>query len=242
MNENKIIQGEFELEDINYISYKVGDIIPSCLSELKVAFVLESPYKEEINYSCPVAGGSGKAISKFMNSIDPRISSFLPFGRYLKQTQDNRFAILNCSNYPMDINAYPNIQSRMQNGVVAGGCMALDDIQHFNIPYDPYSLDKLRKAIQINPAVSKNSGLGETLKRLVTDFKSRLQLVLDTKAVIVVCGNIAKNFLILAGINLADENFEAVPHPSRNQWSQEKYREMMYALKKRFSEKLRIIS
>ena len=183
--------------------YKVEDIIPENRSTLKILFVFESPYKQELINGYPVAGGSGKSISKFLNKIDSSIPVNLPFGQYMTFFKDERFGIANCSNYPMDKAAYED-----------------DDV-----PYNPEELDLIRKKLTSSGKVG--NALEKTYQRLRDDFRNRVNSYVQKKSVIIVlCGKIAHNFFL-------DSKFEfenrviSVPHPSRNQWVYAKYENIM---------------
>ena len=226
------------------VSYGVHDIIPENLEGLKAAFILESPYRDEVAFQCPVAGASGKAISRYMGVIDPKIPSNLPFGRYLKKSKDGRFAVLNCSNYPMDANAYRctalDVECLSSTSLESISRVP-EDIQNdcpgsgrFNIPYDPEVLDKIRRTIQVSPRRSRDAKYVRTLDLLTVDFRERVSRVLSREVLVIVCGSIAKNFLELSGV-VIDARFICVPHPSRNQWNQVRYRELMLGLKNRLS-------
>ena len=94
-----------DIEENSKVNYKVNDIIPLDLQNLKVIFLFESPFKEEVKNGCPIAGRSGKAVTKKINSILPKVTLKIPFGIWMKQSNDERFAIMNCCNYPLDSNA-----------------------------------------------------------------------------------------------------------------------------------------
>ena len=194
--------------------YLVNDIIPD-INSLKVLFIFESPYKQELINGYPVAGGSGKTVSKFLNKIDSSIPDNVPFGQYMAFFKDSRFGIANCSNYPMDKAAYES-----------------DD---FTL-YSPEDLDKIRKKLTSTGKAGKE--LEETYKRLRNDFEIRInEYIKNPEILIIVCGKIASNFYKDSKLNLGNEKIE-VPHPSRNQWVYKKYEEVMSGLKVKIASRL----
>lgn len=184
-------------------NYFVEDIIPEDIKRLKVLFIFESPYKQELLNGYPVAGGSGKTVSRFLNKIDTSIPDF-PFGQYMNFFKDERFGIANCSNYPMDKAAYED---------------------NAKVPYKPEILDLIRKKLTGSGKITKD--LEDTYQELRNDFKKRiLNYTDDNDVIIVLCGKIAHNFFIDSGIDI-DNNVISVPHPSRNQWVYERYKNIM---------------
>ncbi|MCF7791681.1 MAG: hypothetical protein K9L78_00495 [Victivallales bacterium] len=188
--------------------YFIKDIIPDEISELKVLFVFESPYKQELVNGYPVAGSSGKTISKFLNKIDPAIPVNLSFGQYMTFFKDTRFGIVNCSNYPMDKAVYgPDTE----------------------MPFPIEHLDSIRKKLSGSGKIKKE--LTSTYQKLLKDFEGRIQkYTLKNTSLIVLCGKVALNFYNDTKLNLANETV-SVPHPSRNQWAYRKYAETMSRLK-----------
>ena len=188
--------------------YKVEDIVSDNKEKLKVLFVFESPYKQELINGYPVAGGSGKSISKFLNKIDSSIPTNIPFGQYMTFCKDERFGIANCSNYPMDKAAYE---------------------MDATVPYKPDDLDIIRKKLTSSGKVGKV--LEETYSRVRLNFKKRIENYISNKNIIIVlCGKIAHNFFYDSGLNLSNKVI-SVPHPSRNQWVYRKYEDVMEQLK-----------
>jgi hypothetical protein len=188
--------------------YKIEDIIPENKETLKVLFVFESPYKQELINGYPVAGGSGKTISKFLNKIDDSIPTNLPFGQFMSFFKDERFGIANCSNYPMDKAAYE-----------------IDA----DIPFPPEDLDVIRKKLTSSGKVGKV--LDETYSKMRKDFRQRIVKYIKNKdTIIVLCGKIAHNFYHDSELNLPNKII-SVPHPSRNQWVYKKFEDIMSDLK-----------
>jgi hypothetical protein len=184
--------------------YKVEDIIPENREKLKVLFVFESPYKQELINGYPVAGGSGKTISKFLNKIDDAIPANIPFGQFMTFFKDVRFGIANCSNYPMDKAAYETDS---------------------DVPFPPEDLDIIRKKLTSSGKVGKS--LDETYSKMRQDFKLRIEKYIEDKTIIIVlCGKIAHNFYHDSELSLPNKVI-SVPHPSRNQWVYKKFEDIM---------------
>jgi len=193
-------------------SFFVPDIIPLKLDELKIIFLLESPYLEEVKAGCPLAGSSGKSVSKFLHQIDKKIPIDLPFGIYLKKSEDSRFAIMNASNYPMDLNAYP-LENQLK-GVV----------------YNTKHLDELRIKIPRNSIKKLPAEVLNTFSRSLLDLKKRVRSILILDQLIVPCGKVAASFWNHMQLECLNEVI-CLPHPSRNQWSQKQYTDLMNEFK-----------
>ncbi len=193
-------------------SFFVSDVIPSKIDELKIIFLLESPYIEEVKANCPLAGSSGKSVSKFLHQIDKNISHDLPFGIYIKNNDDNRFAVINALNYPMDINAY-SLENQFKDFV-----------------YNPKHLDELRIKLPRNSIKNLSNEVLNTFSRSLLDLKKRLQSVLMIDQLIVPCGKVASSFWVHLQLEYLNEVI-CLPHPSRNQWSQKQYAVLMNEFK-----------
>ncbi len=83
-----------ELDD-----YFVDDLIDE---DSKIIFVLESPHTDEVKNGYPVAGKSGKDISKVLFGLSE------PFGKLLYEKKITNIGIVNVSNYPLQKSAYKN--------------------------------------------------------------------------------------------------------------------------------------
>lgn len=77
--------------------YFVDDLI---YDDTEVLFVLESPHNEEIKRGYPVAGKSGKDMSKVLFEMDE------PLGKLIKERSVSRLGIINVCNYPLQMSAY----------------------------------------------------------------------------------------------------------------------------------------
>lgn len=179
------------------MEYKVLDLIPD-KKQCKFIFLLESPHKDEIKNNCPLAGSSGKGVSKILNKIDWTIKPDVPFGLYLKETDDIRFGIMNCSLTPMQISVYSD---EMQNS---------EDLIVIN-------------RIRNNPKTRSDNRLlqedREQHKKMLVELKERLTAIIqeNSQFKIIACGSLAGNFIEELSI-LPEHRICRVPHPSFNQW------------------------
>ena len=78
-------------------NYFVGDLI---YEDTEILFVLESPHTQEVMMGYPVAGKSGRDMSKVL------CSSNEPFGKLIHDKQLSKVGIINISNYPLQKSAY----------------------------------------------------------------------------------------------------------------------------------------
>ena len=110
--------------------YFVDDLV---YDETEVLFVLESPHNEEVKRAYPVAGKSGKDMSKVL------FAESEPLGKLISDRKVKTLGIINICNYPMQMSAYD-----------ANSC---DDMEFFEkIRQNP----KLRKKqLPINKVISK---------------------------------------------------------------------------------------
>jgi hypothetical protein len=156
--------------------------------------VLESPHKDEVKNGYPVAGKSGKDISKVL--FDEVEFKNLSFGELIYSGKITNFGIVNISNIPLQSSAYGD---------------EIDfDFREFNL-------------FRQNPHLRKKECLlNDTIRIFRDDFKMRLQKHTDKK--LILCGAFAQAVFydcfskddFVATID--------VPHPSFNNWSKQKYK------------------
>ncbi len=79
--------------------YFVNDLV---YDEAQVIFVLESPHTQEVKNGYPVAGKSGKDMSKILFGLDES------FGKLIYKQEIQNIAIVNVCNYPLQKSAYKN--------------------------------------------------------------------------------------------------------------------------------------
>jgi len=200
---------------------RVNNLVPN-QENTRVVFVLESPYRAEMNSGYPLAGASGIEVGRVLNEIGvPFIPSGIPFGKYLFESKDDRFAIINCSTMPMDIKFY--------------NCSFSDNI---SAPLDIDSISFLRRNPWVAPQDRRNKLICACQKSLIKQFSSTWRSFnFHIKGVLIIaCGRLSKGFLESIGVK---EHFY-MPHPSRNQWHYRKYKCIIARLKIRISRQLRL--
>jgi hypothetical protein len=163
----------------------------------KLIFICESPHIDEVKLGFPLAGYSGREMSKYLlgddsislGSIARDFSSYQKLG--LKP-----FSIMNASQAPLQISAYK------QNNLI--------------LPENIFFLERIRK---IRDLSNVETDLLPLVNLMFKSFKNRCQH-LSEMAVFVPCGVFARSFCK----HLAREtsgNFkylDNIPHPSRAQW------------------------
>lgn len=208
------------------------------LERLDYLFILESPHTDEVIKEHPLAGDSGKAVTKFLLGKDEKqafgeivrdsySSEAAAAKRANSQLNNKKIAIVNVSNVPLQ--------------VIEANKEATKDIVGL--------LESIRK----NSIAQDNFGSVDLFKK----FKTKLATYCDCKkfndeATIVVCGEFAKKYFnkfLLGDKNLkietntdllqriCDDKIQIlyVPHPSRNQWQFiDRHRENLNTLKNQF--------
>jgi hypothetical protein len=185
------LQEHFSVQDLN-------------LSSSSVVFILESPHKEELRNGVPVAGSSGKMMTKtiFQRRIsDPlgiMISSASQYVEYA--TSLSQIGLLNVSPIPLQASAYPE-KVREQ--------------------YDEF-LSCLEK-IRVNNSVNYQNKAWNVARDLVANsFKNRLAALNGRDITIIPCGRFALyHYRSTDSSEKGWKEIIGVPHPSRNQWYQE---------------------
>ena len=177
---------------------KINDLISSP-SEVRLLFLLESPYKDELIHNHPLAGNSGKAVTKYIyensDNIIPHRFRDIPLGCILKNSDLPILGIMNTSVWPLDKKCYP-CNSRSIKSIAE-----LDFIRKYPKP-------KSRKDVYNK----------RTERFLFYGFYQRLRVILavNSQVKIVPCGELAEKFL--SGANLPNEHvLSKVPHPSFKQ-------------------------
>ncbi|SMB82975.1 Uracil DNA glycosylase superfamily protein [Desulfonispora thiosulfatigenes DSM 11270] len=174
-------------------------------------FILESPHVEELKYKLPVAGSSGKMMTKHLFPEEYKKKP-LPLGLFLdSESGENekvqKIGITNICEIPMQKLAYPeDVQEKYQ--------------QILSI------LERLRK--NVKRLSDKELIIKEIL---LTKFKIKIQSV-QKDTLLIPCGKTAEYYLKQM-INEKDWNIIwEVPHPSYGSWSKKKYQTKIKELKK----------
>src|SRR4051794_17139555 len=93
-----------------YARWHVPDLVPSSRA-VELVFVFESPHVDELKAGLPVTGAAGKSALRFLLPSQPKE---LSLGRFVQQSHavgDDRIAILNVSNVPMQEAAFVDAES-----------------------------------------------------------------------------------------------------------------------------------
>jgi|GEM_PF-2604095 len=177
--------------------YRVEDLILD-RDGVRLVFLLESPYTDEIVHGHPLAGGSGRGMARFLVT---RCSGFddwdpnTPLGCQITRRRETRIALVNGANYPLDKNIY-----------------CPDDYAAHRQTIDAWDL------IRKNPnAMRRNDPAHPGVEDgLVRQLAGRLARIPET-ALVVPCGNFARAFLKKCAVPCRTYP-RKVPHPARNLW------------------------
>ncbi|MEA1893365.1 MAG: hypothetical protein U9N33_11750 [Campylobacterota bacterium] len=189
----------------NAENYFVNDLI---YDDTETIFVLESPHVDEVKNAYPVAGKSGKDMSKIL--IQDINLKHQPFGKLIYEREIQKFGILNISNIPLQKTAYD-----------------LNDTDISSLHVE--SIFKDFALFRQNPSLrKKDCRVNNLIKLFQEDFTKRLSPHKDKK--IVLCGGFVHK--IFHDIFKSDDFKEIieVPHPSFNNWSKAKYRQKIEKL------------
>lgn len=193
-------------------NYEVKDLLQTTT---KLIFVLESPHKKELEFSVPVAGPSGKTMTKKLIPGED-----LPFGRLLGEyiqakegsSELSKFGIMNICPIPMQKSAYQT-----------------EDVEK-NEEYLT-NVEKIRTS-QTKKGF-KDLKVQEVHDEILKDFVERLNAIDYKDKIFVPCGNFARSMFVAAVNDLEGIQYlDSIPHPSYNSWGQEKYKEVIQELLK----------
>jgi len=189
------------IKKYNFKDYFVDDLI---YDDTKIIFVLESPHVYEVKNGYPVAGKSGKDMSKILMK-DEELKK-LSFGQLVYEKRIKGLGILNVSNIPLQELAY-NLKTDNGSFSLLPTKLIFKDFILFR-----QNPSKRKKDCRVNKMIDI----------FADDFKKRLEVHKDKK--IVLCGAFVQK--IFHDIFFKDEfeNLIEVPHPSFNNWSKEKYK------------------
>ncbi|HOP51152.1 MAG TPA: hypothetical protein PK887_11105 [Ignavibacteriales bacterium] len=187
--------------------YLVDDVCNLSETGCNLIFILESPYTDEVEVKHPLAGKSGKAVSKLFENDEA-------IGKLIKEQRIKNIGILNVSNIPMDITAYKCSDLRK------GSCV------------DIVLINWLRKRIGCNKKSIDSifKDCKEEKKKIIEifikDFRKRIEPLFKTNNnnIFVPCGNVAQAFFDKVKNGFDNCNIRIIsniPHPARNQWTDE---------------------
>ncbi len=198
--------------------------VDNILNQPRFIFILESPHVEEVKHRTPVAGSSGRLMTKML--IDGGVKT--PFGLLVKNQQSDVVAangqqidmpaigLMNVTPFPMQRLAYPHA------------------VQQRHVPFFDL-LEKLRVAN--NKDCFKEADLTQLQDLILDRFRQSLHPLAGRQSVVVPCGLFARKFFRLAQVQSDHwEILEDVPHPSMRCWFMPRYQAVIKSMKDRFME------
>ena len=194
------------IQKYNFKDYFVNDLI---YDDTEIIFVLESPHVYEVKNGYPVAGKSGKDMSKVL-MLDENLKKE-SFGKLIYEQKIKNFGIINISNIPLQELAY-----------------STEDTNYKNLPTKLIFKDFV--LFRQNPSLrKKDCRVNKLITIFQEDFVKRLSPHKDKK--IVLCGAFVHKIF---NDTFSHDDFKAtieVPHPSFNNWSKVKYSQKIEELK-----------
>ncbi len=204
---------DYSPSDIFCENYRVNDIVPKTV---KFIFILESPHKDEtkgrnVDENRPIVGRTGKNISKaFQLNSEKPFSEYLPRNNANNECNNIPIAIVNVSNYPMQI-------------VDDTGDCRFKSIIDYSVEDLITAVSNIRKYPSSFPR-KRNTLTKEIEDILYKDFKKRLDKIFEentNKIYVFLFGKLAEGFYIKyisSGENNKRSNIKSItfPHPSRN--------------------------
>lgn len=181
-----------------YAAWHVPDLLPPVLADIRLAFVFESPYVDEVDAGVPVVGDAGELALDYL--LGPPATG-RSLGRLVEAQHSagkSRLAILNTSSVPLVPVSDPD-----ETGLVEDDWRLLDKVR----------LSDAKTATSMMSAESKVVGrvLRDSLERRVN------ALDLSTDATLVAGGVCARRFLRSFKPTSGHVPLN-VPHPSRRHW------------------------
>lgn len=202
-----------ELKD----KYKVFNLMNE---EKKVVFILESPHVDELRNEAPVAGLSGKSMTKTLFQ-----GQTTALGIKIKAEPENKIGIMNICNIPMQRLAYSKDKVVEKYGDI--------DLEKYADFFD--AIEKIRTSTK---SKYKSEEQNELQEYIMQDFREEMQKLKERKLLIIPCGKTAEKFFEIA--NVSSENWEVmngISHPSFNQWSRKTNAEKIKEMKNKILEK-----
>jgi hypothetical protein len=184
-----------------YGQWHVPDLVPSSPS-VELVFVFESPHVDELRARVPVAGAAGKSALRFLLPGQPKE---LSLGRFVQQSHavgDDRIAILNVSNVPMQQAAFVDSEA--------------PDLEE-----EEWTLiGKVRKSTARSLSSIRATETRAVSQLLAEGLRHRLAgVATGSQARVVAAGAFAQRMVAAAYPDLRPGPLR-VPHPSFNHWHQ----------------------
>lgn len=178
--------------------YHVNDLIID-RGAIRLVFLLESPYTEEVVHQHPLAGGSGRSMARFLVTHCSGFEDWdlnTPIGCQITIRRENRIALVNASNYPLDRSVF-----------------CLDDYVRHRNTIDAWNL------IRKNPGASRrNDPFHMTVEEEIVNRLALRLTHIPEDALIVPCGDFAREILHKCRTLFPRKYTGIVPHPARNLW------------------------
>ena len=190
-----------------YGRWHVPDLVPSKRA-VELVFVFESPHVEELRTGLPVVGAAGKSALRFLVPDQPRD---LSLGRFVQQSHaagDDRIAIFNVSNVPMQAVAFVD----MEVPELEEGEWAL--------------IERVRRSRARSMSSMRGAAAQAISEVLVDGLRKRLSgITLGFEGRVVAAGILAQRVVAAAFPDLMPEPLH-VPHPSFNQWNRKTHQHL----------------
>lgn len=183
-----------------YGRWYVPDLVPSDRA-VELVFVFESPHVDELRTGLPVVGAAGKSALRFLLPGQPKDRSL---GRFVQQSHaagDDRIAILNVSNVPMQEAAFVDAEAPD----LGEGEWTL--------------IEKVRRSRARSLSSMRGGGTRAISEVLVDGLRHRLSgVATGSEGRVVAAGTFAQRMVAAAFPDLTPSPLR-VPHPSFNQWN-----------------------
>jgi hypothetical protein len=183
-----------------YGRWHVPDLAPSNRA-VELVFVFESPHVDELRMGLPVVGAAGRSALRFLLPDQPKD---LSLGRFVQQSHvagDDRIAILNVSNVPMQAAAFVEVEAP---DLGEGEWVLIERVRRSRAR----SMSSMRGAGTQAISEVLVHGLRKRLSGVAPGFEGR----------VVAAGTFAQRVVAAAFPDLTPDPLH-VPHPSFNQWN-----------------------
>ena len=177
---------------------------------VKVVLLLESPHTDEVQAGRPLAGDSGKSVTKELGENVPAMRGVAGAVGDLVANGDRRVSwlgIMNASRLPLQASAYP-----------ANGADHRVDIPAWS------EFAKCLPYVRGKRSVTERNEAALLMERaIVEDLQERLDgIPVENDLLLVCCGKFAQS--IFERTRVRDTiRIAYAPHPSNSQWQQERY-------------------
>jgi hypothetical protein len=183
-----------------YARWHVPDLVPSDRA-VELVFVFESPHVDELRTGLPVVGAAGKSALRFLLPGQPKDRSL---GRFVQQSHaagDDRIAILNVSNVPMQEAAFVDAEA--------------PDLGEAEWTV----IEKVRRSRARSLSSMRGTETRAISEVLVDGLRHRLSgVATGSEGRVVAAGTFAQRMVAAAYPDLTPSPLR-VPHPSFNQWN-----------------------